>query len=250
MYASIWDEHHSEYDAEVFRNLRSVLESGEARLDRPQPHVQISSYSRLSRNIEQHMRSQRPGLLEGLSLDAVHCPEPVVSTISYINVIPDFELQGPATSAMARMIKSSIQVYGHVPFCNADLLRQAITSTILQDMPDVLEVLLQAQRWLVYPMPRPSLTLSHVKLAAELCRVRILGILLDERVLLRVSRDDLLTMAEDLLIRKPAGWRAAYQLLVEDWRRKRRQRGGSYYGIDLWAKKLEIYSVQGLGLRS
>ena len=81
-----------------------------------------------------------------------------------------------------------------------------------------------------------------MKLAAQLGRVSILSLLLAQQVLFQISRDDMLTMAKDLLARKPDGWRAAYRLLVDDWKRKQQQRRGRYYEVDLWAKKLEMYS--------
>ena len=235
---------------QVYNDIRSIFEQEEkalpmvkypelsqVALDQQKRNQAIceSLYLRLIRNVETYLLPKD----DSDPLSVFHYPGLMsMRSNATTGLVQDFVIRTPVTEATARMIKYWIREYGLFRICDTDLLRQAITSAIMQNMPTVLTALLAVQRRLVYPTPQRSLTVEQVKLAAELCHVSVLKILLDQQIWFQVSRADLLAVAQDLKSRKPDGWKRAYELLMDD-------RGFGWTRADegdLWAK-LDTYAV-------
>ena len=102
------------------------------------------------------------------------CPESISGVVNVIHyqglfnmgrlnstsVIPDFAIRTPVTAGTARLINCLIRIHGMFILCDIDLLREAISSAIAQNMPKVLGALLGLQRHLVYPTAQKLIMLS------------------------------------------------------------------------------------------
>jgi hypothetical protein len=164
-------------------------------------------------------------------------------------MIPDFVLLQPISSVTAISISSLIQLQGRIHHCSITLLRQAITTAILQDQGEILNVLLDVQHYLAHPVPQGVVTECHVKLASDLGRQSILETLSCEAALFQKQGADVSLTSKALIRSKPPGW-MPYQMLTRKWRRRKSQRDGMGRKQDLWQQRMRTYGYEYEGTSS